>query len=197
MRATLDKLISWTGLLLAVVLLVAGGLLTWASSFAGNQVRDQLAMQDITMPAKAQLETKAQHDALDQYAGQQMTTGAQAKAFADHYILVHMNDAGGGKTYEEVSGEYIALSDAQKASPDGQKLGALRQTLFMGNTLRGELLTAYAFGKIGQIAGFAAIAAYIGGALLLLLAGIGFVHAKRARESAAVSAAKVGTPTTV
>lgn len=197
MRATLDKLISWTGLLLAVVLLVAGGLLTWASSFAGNQVHDQLAMQDITMPAKAQLETKAQHDALDQYAGQKMTTGNQARAFADHYILVHMNAAGGGKTYEEVSSEYIALSDAQKASPDGQKLGALRQTLFMGNTLRGELLTAYAFGTLGTIAAYAAIGAYIAAALLLLLAGIGFVHAKRVRESAAVSAAKVGTPTTV
>ena len=32
MRATFDKLISWAGLLLAAVLLVAGGLLTWAST---------------------------------------------------------------------------------------------------------------------------------------------------------------------
>jgi hypothetical protein len=196
MRATLDKLISWTGLLLAVVLLVAGGLLTWASTFAGNQVHDQLAMQDITMPAKAQLETKAQHDALDKFAGQKMTTGAQAKAFSDHYILVHMNAAGGGKTYEEVSGEFIQLSDAAKASPEGQKLGQLRQTLFMGNTLRGELLTAYAFGKMGAIAGYAAIASFVGAAVLFILGGIGLVHAKRARESAAVSAAKVGTPIT-
>lgn len=196
MRATLDKLISWTGLLLAVVLLVAGGLLTWASSFAGNQVHDQLAMQDITMPAKASLETKAQHDALDKYAGQKMTTGPQAKAFADQYILVHMNAAGGGKTYEEVSGEYIRLSDAEKASPEGQKLAGLRQTLFMGNTLRGELLTAYAFDTLGTIAAYAAIGAFVAAGLLLVLAGIGFVHAKRARESAAVSAGKVGTPIT-
>ena len=196
MRATLDKLISWTGLLIAVVLLVAGGLLTWASSFAGSQVHDQLAMQDITMPAKAQLETKAQHAALDKYAGQKMTTGAQAKAFSDHYILVHMNAAGGGKTYEEVSGEYIQLSDAQKASPEGQKLAGLRQTLFMGNTLRGELLTAYAFGKLGAIAGYAAIASFIGAGLMLILGLFGLAHAKRARESAAVAAAKVGTPIT-
>ena len=193
MRATLDKLISWTGLLLAVVLLVAGGLLTWASSFAGSQVHDQLAMQDITMPAKAQLETKAQHAALDQYAGQKMTTGAQAKAFADHYILVHMNAAGGGKTYEEVSGEFLQLSDAEKASPEGQKLAGLRQTLFMGNTLRGELLTAYAFDTLAGIAGYAAIASFAGAGLMLVLGGLGLVHAKRARESAAVAAAKVGT----
>jgi hypothetical protein len=197
MRATLDKLISWTGLLLAVVLLVAGGLLTWASSFAGSQVHDQLEMQGITMPAKAALETKSQHQALDKYAGQKMTTGQQAKAFADHYILVHMNAAGGGRTYEEVSGEYIGLSDAQKASPDGQKLGQLRQTLFMGNTLRGLLLNAYAFGKMGTIAGYAAIASFIGAALLLLLGAVGLVHARRARESAAVASAKTGTPAMV
>jgi hypothetical protein len=192
MRATLDKLISGTGLLLAVVLLVAGGLLTWASSFAGSQVHDQLAMQGITMPTKSALETKSQHQALDKYAGQKMTTGQQAKAFADHYILVHMNAAGGGKTYEEVSGEYVALSDAQKATPEGQQLGQLRQTLFMGNTLRGLLLNAYAFGKMGAIAGYAAIGAYAASALLFALGIIGLVHAKRAREEAAVSVAKTG-----
>jgi len=197
MRATLDKLISWTGLLLAVFLLVAGGLLTWAASFAGSQVHDQLAMQDITMPAKAQLETKSQHTALDKYAGQKMTTGAQAKAFADHYILVHMNAAGGGQTYEEVSGKYITMTDAQKASPEGQKLAGLRQTLFMGNTLRGELLTAYAFAKLGTIAGYAAIASFAGAAFLFALGLMGLVHAKRARETAAVASAKVGTPATV
>ena len=196
MRATLDKLISWTGLLLAVVLLVAGGLLTWASSFIGGQVHDQLAMQDITMPVKAQLETKAQHDALDKYAGQKMLTGPQAKAYADHYILVHMNAASGGKTYEEVSGEYIQLSDAAKASPEGQKLAGLRQTMFMGDTLRGLLLYAYAFATIGTIAGFAAIVCFVGAGLLILLSVVGLVHAKRARESAVVASAKVGTPIT-
>lgn len=192
MRATLDKLISWTGLLLAVVLLVAGGLLTWASSFVGTQVHDQLAMQKITMPDKGSLETKSQHAALDQYAGKQMTTGPQAKAFADHYILVHMNAAGGGKTYEEVSGEYIQLSDAQKASPEGQQMAQLRQTLFMGNTLRGLLLDAYAFSKMGTIAGYAAIASFVGAGALLLLGAVGLVHAKRAREEAAVAVAKTG-----
>jgi hypothetical protein len=196
MRATLDKLISWTGLLLAAVLLIAGGLLTWASTFAGDQVHDQLAMQGITMPDKASLETAAQHKALDKYAGQEMTTGDQARAFADSYILVHMNAAGGGKTYEEVSGEFIQLSDEEKASPEGQKLGQLRQTLFMGNTLRGLLLNAYAFGKLGAIAGYAAIASFVGAGVMLLLGLVGLMHAKRARESAAVATAKVGTPIT-
>lgn len=183
MRSTLDKLISGTGLLLAAVLIVAGGLLTWASSFVGNQVHDQLAMQDITMPLKADLETKAQHEALDKYAGQKLTTGPQAKAFADHYILVHMNAASGGKTYEQVSGEYIALSDAAKASPEGQKMAGLRQTLFMGNTLRGLLLYGYAFATIGTIAGYAAIVSFVGAGLLLILGVVGLLHARRARDS--------------
>ena len=184
MRATIDKLISATGLLLAALLIIAGGLLTWASSFVGGQVHDQLAMQSITMPAKAALETPAQHKALDKYAGQKMTTGPQAKAYADHYILVHMNAASGGKTYEEVSGEFLSLSDEAKASPEGQKLAGLRQTLFMGNTLRGLLLYGYAFATIGTIAGYAAIVSFGGAGLLLLLGVIGLIHARRARDAA-------------
>jgi hypothetical protein len=191
MRATLDRLVSWTGLLLAGLLIIAGALLTWGSNFVGNQVHDQLAMQGITMPEKAALETKAQHKALDKYAGQQLTTGPQAKAFADHYILVHMNAASQGRTYEDVSGEFIQLSDEQKASPDGQALGQLRQTLFMGDTLRGLLLYGYAFATIGTVAGYAAIVAFAGAALLLLLAGLGMWHAKRAIEPQVVRHAQV------
>ena len=40
MRSAFDKLISWTGLALAAVLLAAGGLLTWANTFIGDQVHD-------------------------------------------------------------------------------------------------------------------------------------------------------------
>jgi hypothetical protein len=195
-RSALDKLISGAGFLLVAVLLVAGGLLTWGNVFIGNQVHDQLAMQGITMPAKDALETPAQHAALDKYAGQQLTTGPQAKAFADHYILVHMNAASGNKTYEEVSGEFIALSDEQKASPEGQALGGLRQTLFMGNTLRGLLLYGYAFATIGTIAMYAAIASFVGAAVFLVLSLLGIRHARRAGSSASVGTQR-GAPVTV
>ena len=109
----------------------------------------------------------------------------QAKAFADQYILVHMNAASGNKTYEQISGEYIGLSDADKASADGQALGQLRQTLFMGNTLRGLLLYGYAFATIGTIAGYAAIVAFAGAAMLLVLAALGIRHGRREAEKAA------------
>jgi hypothetical protein len=181
MRSVFDKLISWTGVALAAVLLAAGGLLTWANNFVGNQVHDQLVMQDITMPSGKALDAlpKADADALKKYAGSVLDTGSEAKAFADHYILVHMNEASNGRTYEKVSGEYLALSDAQKASPDGQAMAQLRQTLFMGNTLRGLLLYGYAFATIGTIAGIAAAVAYGAAALLALFVALGFWHARR------------------
>jgi hypothetical protein len=181
MRSVFDKLISWTGVALAALLLAAGGLLTWANSFVGDQVHDQLVMQDITMPSGQALAglPKADAAALKQYAGSKLDTGPEAKAFADHYILAHMNAASDGRTYEEVSSEFLALPDAQKASADGQALGQLRQTLFMGNTLRGLLLNGYAFATIGTIAGIAAVVAFAGAGLLLVLVGFGFWHARR------------------
>jgi hypothetical protein len=184
MRAMLDKLISWTGLALAVVLLLAGGLLTWANAFIGDQVHDQLTMQDITMPEGEALASLPEADAsaLEKYAGSALDTGPEAQAYADHYILAHMNAASDGRTYQQVSGEFLALDDAAKASEEGQALGGLRQTLFMGNTLRGLLLYGYAFATIGTIAGYAALAAFIGGLALLALVQLGMRHARRTEK---------------
>ena len=185
MRSAFDKLISWTGLALAVVLLVAGGLLTWANTFINDQVVDQLSMQNITMPEGDALASLPKDDAnaLEPYAGSPMDTGAEAKAYADHYILVHMNAASDGRTYQEVSGEYQAMTVAEKASPQGQALAGLRETLFQGNTLRGLLLYGYAFATMGTIAGIAAIVSFAGAAFLLALFILGLVHARRAAKA--------------
>jgi hypothetical protein len=185
MRSAFDKLISWTGLILAAVLLAAGGLLFWANTFISDQVHDQLVMQDITMPSGEALADlpEADRKALEPYAGSVLDTGPEAKAYADNYILVHMNASSDGRTYSEVSGEYVQLSDEEKASPEGQALGQLRQTLFMGNTLRGLLLYGYAFATMGTIAGIGAIVALAAGGLLIVLAGVGLWHARRAQHS--------------
>jgi hypothetical protein len=191
MRATLDKLISWTGILLAAVLLIAGGLLTWANVFIGNQVHDQLAAQHITMPTDktglAELPA-ADKAALEKYSGQQLTTGPQARAYADHFIAVHLNGVADGQTYSEVSGQYIAQctsSPKAAATTTCQTLAGQRQTLFMGETLRGLLLYGFAFATIGTIAGIAAIVAYVAAAFLLILAGLGIWHSRRAGSMAA------------
>jgi hypothetical protein len=179
MRSSFDKLISWTGIVVAAVLLVAGGLLVWASSFATQNVHDQLKAQQITMPKAEALTTPAQKAALGQYAGQDLTTGAQAKAYADEYIQVHMDEASGGKTYSQISGEFMAASKADPTAQATKDLGDLRQTLFMGTTLRGMLLNAYAFATLGTIAMWAAIASFIGAAVMLALGLLGLRHAHK------------------
>ena len=184
-RKQLDSLVSYVGLILSAVLIAAGALAFWASSFANTQVTNQLTEQQIFFPegdklpvADANGFTKEDADAIAAYEGQQLTTGDQAFAYAEHYIKVHMNGIGGGKTYGQVSGEYMAALATAPTAPETAALGQKRMTLFMGDTLRGLLLNAYAFGTIAKIALYAAYAAWAGGLVLLGLALLGFRHAK-------------------
>ena len=179
MRSSFDKLISWTGIIVAAVLLVAGGLLTFASSFATSNVHDQLAGQEITMPAAEALTTPAMKANLSQYAGQPLTTGAQAKAYADYYIQAHMDAQAQGRTYSQVSGEYMAAMKTDPTAEATTELGQLRQSLFMGTTLRGMLLNAYAFATLGTIAMWAAVAAFIGSGVMFVLGLLGLRHAHK------------------
>lgn len=196
-RRTFDVIASTIGLGLAALLIVAGGLLTWANSFVDNQVHDQLVAQKIFFPAKGSESLNelkgADKAAISKYAGQQLTTGAQAEAFANHYIGVHLKGVGGGKTYSELSGQYQGMTDAQKASPDGLALNGKVQTMFRGETLRGLLLNAYAFGKMSTIAGIAALVAFIGAGVMALLGGLGLWHAHRVPADQEVLAPKSAT----
>jgi len=175
-RRTFDFLASSVGLLLAVILIVAGALLWWSYSFVNSQVTQQLSEQKITFPTTDSPAFKAlpadDQAAMKPYAGQQMTTGAQAQTYADHFIAVHLSEVANGKTYSEVSAESLA-------SPNNPVLKAQADTLFKGTTLRGLLLNAYAFWQVGQIAMIAAIIAWIAGAIMLVLAGLGFWHLRR------------------
>jgi hypothetical protein len=181
-RKTFDALLTIAGLVLAVVLAVAGGLLTWANSFVGGQVHDQLAAQKIFFPAAGSQGFDAKtFPGLQQYGGQQLLTGEQAKAYADQYIAVHIKEIGGGKTYAE-------LSAISRANPNDATAKATVDTVFRGETLRGLLLNAYAFGTMGTIAGIAAIAAFVGAALLLILSVLGFLHLRRTPPEAELGA---------
>jgi ABC-type multidrug transport system fused ATPase/permease subunit len=189
-RSALDRLVSWIGLTLAVVLLAAGALLAVASTFVTGQVTSQLSAQKVTMPTKEAYGSldPADQAALEPYAGQPMTTGAQAEAFANHYIAAHLKAIGGGKTYEEISGEFIKMTKDPNANAEEMaKLGQTRQTMFMGETLRSILLTAYAFSTMALIMGIAAIAAFVGSVVLFVLAILGFRHAKTATGDALVN----------
>ena len=174
-RSTLDKLVSSTGLIIAIVLFAASGGLFYAYNFVHSQVHDQLAQQKITFPEANSKSLnalpEADKKAVATYAGQQLLTGAQAKVFADNYIAVHLKKSGEGKTYAEISS--VAL-----ANPSDAKLAAQVQTLFRGETLRGLLLNAYAFDTMAIVAKYAALISLAGGVLLSILAVFGFRHAR-------------------
>jgi hypothetical protein len=172
-RRTFDTLVSVGGLLIAFVLVIAGGLLVWSSTFINGQVHDQLAAQKIFFPPAGSAAIKGpEFAAMQQYAGQQLTTGDQAQVYANHFIAVHLNDAAGGKTYSEVSA--AAMADPTNTTLQGQV-----NTLFKGTTLRGMLLNAYAFGKMGAIAGIAAIVCFGVAVLMFVLSIFGLLHARR------------------
>ena len=179
-RRTFDGLAVTAGLLIAGLLLVAGGLLTWGHNFVTNEVRTQLAAQKIVFPPADSPAVKgAQFAPMRQYGGQLMTTGAQAQVYADHFIAVHLAEIGGGQTYAQLSAKALA-------NPKDAALAAQVQTMFRGETLRGLLLNAYAFGTIAQIMLWAAIAAFAGAGLLLLLAIFGFIHLRRTAPEAEI-----------
>jgi hypothetical protein len=172
-RMTFDTLVSVAGLLLVGVLLVAGGLLAWTSSYINNEVTTELSAQKIVFPAANSAAVAApEFQAMRQYGGEQLTTGAQAEVYADHFIANHLIKIGGGKTYAQLSTEALA-------QPNNAKLAGVVNTVFKGETLRGLLLNAYAFGKIGMIAGIAAVVAFIGAGILLLLSLLGLYHSRR------------------
>ena len=190
-RRTFDKLVSFVGLGFAVLLFIFAGLLNYGASFANDNVQSQLENQNIAFPGEEGLPANTK-DQLMKWAGMQVTTGDMAKDYSDLYILEHMNASaaavmGKPATYSEVSGAYMGL--VKGGSTDTAKiaqLGELRQTLFMGNTLRGMLLQAYAFGIFGVVAGYAALASLLGGILFLVLAIAGFAHIRQTPEDAMI-----------
>ncbi|HEX5293589.1 MAG TPA: hypothetical protein VFX25_32355 [Streptosporangiaceae bacterium] len=161
------------GLVLAAILIISGSLLLWGHSFVTSEVHTQLAAQQIFFPANNSPAIKApEFAAMHQYAGQQMTSGAQAEVYADHFIANHLKEIGGGKTYAQLSAQSLA-------QPKNAALAGQVQTVFRGETLRGLLLNAYAFWKIGQIMAIAAIAAFIGAGLMIILSALGIAHLRR------------------
>jgi hypothetical protein len=166
------------GAVVAVVLLVAGGLLMWGYTFSNGYVHDQLAAQKIVFPPAGSpaLASAEIGPYLNQYAGQQLVTGPQAEAYANHFIAVHLKDIAGGKTYAQVSA-------AALAQPTNAALKAQAQTLFQGETLRGLLLSAYGFWTFGQIALYASISAFVLAGVMALLVLLGMVHARRTSEA--------------
>ena len=155
------RLTAIAGFAVAVILLAVGGLLLWGSTYVHNTVQGQLASQQIFFPPKAAFAhpvagteiTPSMIPSVSQYAGQQLLTGQQAEAYADHFIAVHIANMGGGKTYSQLSAESIA-------QPNNAKLAGVVATVFKGETLRSMLLNAYGWRKVSQITYIAALVSF-------------------------------------
>ena len=186
-RTTFDKLLGWIGASLGVGLLAIGGLLLWGSAYVHNTVQGQLAAQQITFPPAAAFAhpkaggeiTPSMIPSVSQYAGQQLLTGQQAEAYADHFIAVHLQNMTGGKTYSQLSTQALA-------QPNNAKLQAEVATVFKGETLRSMLLNAYGWWKVSQITFIISLAMFGLGAVSLLAGIFGFARIRHEQPGATV-----------
>jgi hypothetical protein len=154
----LAKLTSLTSIatVAAAGMIVVGALALVGGHYDKQVVHDQLAPQKIFFPKPAT------NPALAAYAGQQVLTGKQAKLYAQDQIGVDLTKVAGGKTYSQISAEWIA------GGMKNTTLAGERTTLFMGETLNGLLLNAWGWSVIGGIATLA-------GFILILLGGVLFL----------------------
>ena len=141
------------GIMVVGILAVVGG------GYAKQVVHDQLVPQKIFFPAAG---SPALLPGVKQYAGQQLVNGAQAKAYANNFINVHLSKIAGGQTYAQVS-------TAAKAAPTNATLAEAKTTLFQGETLRGLLLSAWGWSVVGTIVTLAGIILIALGAMLFVL----------------------------
>ena len=168
------------GFALAAILLAAGGLLLWGSTYTHNMIHNQLAAQQIYFPPKAAFAhpkagteiTPSMIPSVSQYAGQQLVTGQQAESYADNFIAVHITNMTGGKTYAQ-------LSAASLAQPNNVKLAGEVATVFKGETLRSILLNAFGWWKVSQITYTASLITFGLGGLTLLASLFGLAVGRK------------------
>jgi hypothetical protein len=191
-RRTFDRIVSFVGFGLAVLLLAAAGLLNWGASFASDAVSSQLKAQEISFPAATDNPDESA-DVTKFFAANGdkiLTTAKQAQVYADHYLGFHLSKM---PTYAAASNASRAAGAALATNPNDVALKAdaaakagLVDTVFKGTMLRGTLLTAYAFGTLGSIAAIAALVTLAGALVMLILSLIGFMHIRRTPEDATI-----------
>jgi hypothetical protein len=176
-RKTLDLLLNWVGVLLTAVFLVAGVGMLVGYNFTSSQVKSQLVEQKVFFPTKTQMDYRdlvAAHET--QFAGKEVLTGSQAQIFANDIIGVDTAAISGGKTYAQISA-------ASMAAPSNTSLANQVQLVFRGDTLRGLLLNAYAFGFMGVIALYGAIGMFFAALIMLILTLFGVRHYRQTEET--------------
>ncbi|UXY25558.1 hypothetical protein [Streptomyces sp. HUAS TT20] len=139
---------------MGAAMLAAGPVMLWRSRSGRNEIRNELTAQKIAFPEQG----LPAH--LAAFAGRPVETGPEARAFAD-MIKGNLAIATNGRTYSEISAEL-------NAARDDEKLAKLRQTAFMGETLRASLMSAYQAWQITSlVTGLGALLTGVGAALVV------------------------------
>jgi len=194
-RGTIDLVLTAFGGVIVVVLLVAGGLLTWGSNFANDYVHKELKAQHIYFGDKAALTKEGRTDLLP-YAGVQVVNGQQARAYAS-YIEHHLDGIASGQTYADLgapeTAAKAAVTAAKTSGASAAEVAAVqakadtitnqRNTLFKGETLRGLLLSTFAWTTMGRIAGIAAIVCFVAAGVMAVLVLLGVRHHHKLAKS--------------
>lgn len=141
--------------LVGLSLLAAAAIMIFQGVDGRRSVTRELEQQRITFPADGL------PAALGAFAGRPVRTGVEARAYSQ-LIGEHVLAATGGRTYAEVTAEC-------RRNKADETLGKLRETAFMGETLRGALLGAYQAWQVTLLViGLGALCAAIGVGFLTL-----------------------------
>ena len=195
-RRTVDRVLIALGGVAAIVLAVAGGLLLWGSNFANDYVHRELSSQNIVFPSADELTGQDRTDLVG-FADEQVTTGNEAEAYAS-FINGHLQGIADGATYADLGAtSNAAKADLQTAQDNGASsteiatlqtkvdtINGQRDSLFKGETLRGLLLSSYAWATVGHIAWIAGIVAFVAAAVMAMLVVAGLVHERRLGHAA-------------
>ncbi|MFI7542821.1 hypothetical protein [Actinoplanes sp. NPDC049599] len=150
-------MIQFIVLVAGAALIVAAPIMIFQGVVGRRTVMRELTQQHITFPAGAGLPA-----ALSRYAGRTVRTGTEARAYSD-LIAGHVAAATGGRTYAEIADEW------QAGARTDERLRGLRETAFMGQSLRGTLLGAYQAWQITVLVmGLGALCAATGVAFVAL-----------------------------
>jgi len=173
-RKTWDRLVSTAAAVVAVALIVLGGMAIYGGQFGRDSVRDRLVPEKVAFPPLSLMTAQEQAE-VGMFAGQQVDTGPEAEAFS-RYIAGHLAEVNGGKTYSETSAAARQDGLDPKTVAD---LQAKADVLFKGETLRSILLNSYGWWTVATLALWAGVAMIIAGVVLGMLAILGFRHAAR------------------
>ena len=194
-RRTIDSVLIGFGVVAMLAFAIAGGLLLWGHNFSSDYVSKELGSQNISFPSAQALTDGGRAD-LVKFADQKVNTGKEAEGYAS-FINGHLQGIADGATYADLGApESAAKADVKAAVEAGKPQATIdelqakadgitnqRNTMFKGETLRGLLLSAYAWSTVGMIAGIAAIGAFLARSMAVLVV-LGVIRHRRTPKTA-------------